>query len=215
MTTSPQQYALTLFSDKEKMMVYTNIIDMFYNYSANQKYHTSHFSDLESINMNTPGLVAAHQFAEYLMRSFSTTTPIEYKDALDLIIKWGSNIRNHKYVGMLIANTTWRISQVYRGRAGRDIFKTTFEDVCSNKVELDKDIAQLRLCAYLLKLYVNEKSGKISLPPCDSEIMTEKNFPIEIQPFMDMIRNKSDRVQTLKVRPVTGKRTLAPSVINL
>jgi hypothetical protein len=52
-----------------KLVIYANYVDIFYNYFSGSDYHNKHFTadDIENIQMNTPGLVAAHMFAEYKM----------------------------------------------------------------------------------------------------------------------------------------------------
>ena len=176
--------ALSLFSH-ENLHEYTNIVDMFYNFYSNNKYHDAHqtASDTKAIKQNTPGLVAAHQFAEYLMFNRN----IGYVESLDTIIdEFDTLDKLDSYVGTSLANATWRMAAIYLDKTNteRSPFPKPFNEIRNDASELHKDIIQLQGCAFLLKSFIQGRSMTTLLPAYRSGEVTLGHFPLSAQAFI-------------------------------
>jgi hypothetical protein len=187
----------------------TNLIDLNYNFTSEEKYHLAHFSDIKNVSQNTPGFVACHMFAEYLC---ITGKAITYKNALELIQSGPDKSTLTKvdwYVGHSYANTTWRQAAIYRNRCTELDWLKPFGQIYYDKSELEtlaEDTVQLMMCAKLLIIYLtNEKL--ITLPKVNGELIDGKervtviaDFPDgEIRTFASELKNFYDEKKKAKI----------------
>lgn len=149
----------------EELIILTNLIDMTYNFTAGMGYHVKHFNDLNSIRANTCGFLAAHMFAEYV----SKMKDIKYEDALEAIAMADEVVEvSDWYIGAAFSNLAWRQAAIYRDRCTEGDWLRSFNDIFEGKTQdnidaLNKDYIQLRMCAQLLVLYMDNKMKNLKL----------------------------------------------------
>jgi hypothetical protein len=184
----------------EELIILTNLIDMTYNFTSGMGYHVKHFNDLNSIRTNTCGFLAAHMFAEYV----SKMKDIKYDDALDAIAAADKVIEvSDWYVGTSFSHLAWKQAAVYRDRCTEGDWLRSFNDMFDGKTPdgveaLNKDYIQLRMCAHLLALYMNNKIKTLKLKKI-SEASINRNgerlvhvddFPEVLQEFVVHLKSK-------------------------
>jgi hypothetical protein len=180
----------------EELVVLTNIIDMTYNYTTGSTYHVQHFDDLDNIRANTCGFIAAHMFAEYLT---NMKEELSYEEALKSIAEARGIIElSDWYVGTAFSNLAWRQAAVYRDRCTEGDWLRSFNDMFqhkskSNTLAINKDYVQLRMCAKLLLLYIDNKIDSLTLKPMDSSRKDKRvrlsNFPSSLSAFVERLAN--------------------------
>jgi hypothetical protein len=184
----------------EELVILTNLIDMTYNYTTNSGYHVEHFENLDNIRANTCGLIATHMFAEYLCNM----KDISYEKALINIATMNENIEiSDWYVGTAFANTTWRQAAVYRDRCTEGDWLKSFNELFNNKTAanvnaLNKDFIQLRMCAQLILLFIDNKMKSLKLKKIDASTINRhgerlvhiNDFPDVLQDFVEHLVKK-------------------------
>jgi hypothetical protein len=170
---------------------------MTYNFTAGKGYHTKHFNDLHNIRANTCGYIATHMFAEYL----SKMKNLKYIDALDDIASADDLIEiSDWYIGAAFCNLAWRQAAVYRDRCTEGDWLKSFNDIFDEKGQetVNKDYIQLRMCAYLLSLYLDNKMRSLKLKVINEtsvnkhgeRLVAINDFPEIMQEFVIHIKNK-------------------------
>lgn len=176
----------------ESLIILTNLIDMVYNYTSNQTYHNKHFNEIKDVNQNTPGFVATHLFAEYLMKNKNIT----YKKALQQIESKTSSLTDDDwYIGLILANATWRQSAIYRDRCSEGYWLISFNSIYKESgLTLLKDKIQLKMCAYLMLMYLNNDKD-LFLPELkhdDKELIKDISFPTKIRTYVIYLKKLID-----------------------
>lgn len=184
----------------EELIVLTNLIDMTYNYTAGKGYHVKHFNDLHSIRANTCGYIATHMFAEYL----SKMKELKYTDALAAIATADDLIEiSDWYIGAAFSNLAWRQAAVYRDRCTEGDWLKSFNDMFDGKTKenitaINKDYIQLRMCAFLLLIYLDNKIKSLKLKTINETTVNKHgerlvnidDFPEVVQEFVLHLTNK-------------------------
>jgi hypothetical protein len=184
----------------EELIVLTNLVDMTYNFTSGMGYHVKHFNDLNSIRANTCGFLAAHMFAEYV----SKMKDIKYHNALDAIAMAHDDIEiSDWYIGTAFCNLAWRQAAIYRDRCTEGDWLRSFNDIFDGKNHdgintLNKDYIQLRMCAHLLSLYMDNKVKNLKLEKIDESsinrngerLVRDTDFPKPLQDFVVHLKSK-------------------------
>jgi hypothetical protein len=110
---------------------------------------------------NCPGFVACHMFAEYLTNAKGIT----YSAAINEIMAYEGLTPLEKYIGTSYAHSTWRMSKIFTHRSELvdnekppkpTDFSRSFTSIFKeDSVTLKKDAVQLRVCAFLLKSFLD------------------------------------------------------------
>lgn len=176
----------------DELVILTNLIDMTDNYTTTSGNHVYHFDDIDNVRANTYGFIASHMFAEYL----SNIKDISYEKALLAIANTDDIIEiSDWYVGTAFANTAWRQSAVYKDICTEGDWLKSFNEVFNNKtvsnvVALNKIYIQLRMCAQLLLLFINDKMKSLKLKKIDeSTINRHGERLVHITEFPDMLQD--------------------------
>ncbi len=216
---SPEDETKQLIKKVPKLLVLTNLIDMSYNYTDGATYHTRHFNDLHSIRQNTPGFVACHMFAEYLVmigRAKSYTHALELIQSQVSIYVETNNDRLEQepslteldwYIGMSYANATWRQAAIYRDRCTEGDWLKPFSTIYKeNGATLAKDYVQLRMCAYLLlEPKLPNNLHDLKFVSNSNSLLDIASFPISMQTYVEGLKKCMDNAKAKSNAAVGGK----------